>query len=123
MPNNISIKLGQYNLDRKTCGKFLGVTLDEGLTFRDHVKHVHNKVSKLTELLSKLKNFFPIEILKNLYFSLIYPYLNYCILAWGAVQKTILLKLGFCQKKIVRILTNSDYLAHTKPLFKLTGNS
>ena len=33
----------------------------------------------------------------------------------------MLRKLVLFQKKIVRILTNSDYLAHTKPLFKLTG--
>ena len=44
MPNDISIKLGQYNLDSQSSGKFLGVTHDEGLTLRDHIKHVHSKV-------------------------------------------------------------------------------
>merc|ERR1712002_683678 len=61
--DNISITIGRRVLDRKSNGKFLGVVLDEQLTFKEHIK----KVSKLTGLMYKLKHFFPLDVLKNLF--------------------------------------------------------
>ena len=118
MPANIRITIGERALEKKTYGKFLGVFLDEELTFRDHIQHISKKVSKLTGLMFKLKQFFPLDILRSLYFSLIYPYFTYCILAWGGVPKTLLQQLVLHQKKLVRILSDSDFYAHTTPLFK-----
>ena len=118
VPDNVRITIGNFELDRKTQGKFLGVILDEKLTFKEHVKYISNKVSKLTGLLYKIKDFFPLQVLRNLYFSLIYPYLNYCILAWGSANISVLEPLFILQKKLVRILCNSDFYEHTSPLFK-----
>ena len=61
---------------------------------------------------------FYLDILRNLYLTLIYPYYNYCLLAWGSACKSILLPLKILQKKQVRILTQSEYYAHTSLLFK-----
>ena len=99
VPADIRITIGERALDKKTHGKFLGVFLDEELTFREHILHISKKVSKLTGLMFKLKQFFPLDILRSLYFSLIYPYFTYCILAWGGVQKTLLQQLVLYQKK------------------------
>ena len=49
---------------------------------------------------------------------MIYPYFIYCILAWGCACKSLLTPLLLLQKKLIRILTNSGYYAHTEPLFK-----
>ena len=70
----MQITIGERILDKKTHGKFLGVYLDEELTFREHIQYVSNKVSKLTGLMYKLKQFFPCDVLRSLYFSLTYPY-------------------------------------------------
>ena len=118
IPDNLRVTIGDHVLDRKTHGKFLGVILDEKLNFSNHIEHVTNKVSKLTGLMYKLKSFFPTEILKNLYLALINPYYNYCILAWGSANKSVLQPLILYQKKIIRIITQSDFYAHTNPLFK-----
>ena len=42
------------------------------------------------------------------------PHLSYVILAWGTCSKSVY-KL---QKKAVRVITNSHFIAHTEPLFK-----
>ena len=118
IPNDLRITIGAHVLDRQKTGKFLGVHLDDKLTFNEHIKHVYNKTSKLTGLFYKLKQFFPLYILKNLYYTLLYPYLTYCILAWGCAKQNVLMKINLLQKKVVRILTNSDYYAHTNCLFK-----
>ena len=54
----------------------------------------------------------------NLYYSFIYPYLNYCNQIWGNTYITNLKPMVLMQKNIVRIITGSPYLAHTEPLMK-----
>ena len=41
----------------------------------------------------------------------------YCIEAWGCASQTQLNCLLLLQKKIIRIMSFSHYLAHTNPLF------
>ena len=43
--------------------------------------------------------------------------LSYCVLVWGGSCETHLNKLLILQKKVVHILTGSEYLAHSEPLF------
>ena len=62
----------------------------------------------------RLAKIFPEEILVTLYNSLIASHLNYGILAWGIVAT----RLEKLQKKAIRLITNSKYIAHTNPLFK-----
>ena len=54
--------------------------------------------------------------LVTLYYSFAYPYLIYCNLVWGNTYSTNLEKINRLQKKLVRIITNSPYRAHTAPL-------
>ena len=99
----------------------MGLILDDKLTFREHILEITKKISRLVGLLYKLKLSFPQSILKQLYYSLIYPYLIYCLPLWGCTAQTILEPLVLVLKKIVRLITSSEYLAHTNPLFKETS--
>ena len=56
--------------------------------------------------------------LRTLYFSLIYPYLVYCISVWGSTYSSNLNRIFILQKKCIRIISKSSYDAHTEPLFK-----
>ena len=53
----------------------------------------------------------------SLYYSYVYPYLAYCIEAWGCVMQTHLHPLFLLQKKFIRLIAFSPYLAHTDPIF------
>ena len=118
VPNNIRITIGQQVLDRQEYGKFLGVYLDEKLTFKKHIDYVYSKISKTSGLLFKLKHSFPLDVLRNLYLSLICPYLNYCILSWGCASQTLLNPIILLQKRLIRLISGSEFYAHTNPLFK-----
>ena len=91
---------------------FLGIMLDENLSWKSHIKMVGNKISKVTGILYRLKNVFPKNVLFVLYNSLIVSYMNYGLLLWGIHSH----KLELLQKKALRLMTNSNYLAHTTPL-------
>ena len=57
-------------------------------------------------------------MLKTLYCSLILPHLQYCALIWANTYPSRIYKLKILQKKVIRTVTKSDYMAHTNNLFK-----
>ena len=71
------------NFEQKACIKYLGVYIDQHLNWKDQITHVKNKVSKNIGILYKLRHYVSIHVLKQLYYTLIYPYLNYAVAVWG----------------------------------------
>ena len=61
-----------------------------------------------------------LSVMIKLYYAFIYPYFVYGILVWGNSCNIHLNPLVLLQKKIIRIVTASSYLSHTKPLFYST---
>ena len=114
---NVHIAIDNCAINRVTSTKFLGVIIDCKLTWSEHITHVSKKVSKSIGIINKIKNIVDDFTLRQLYNSLIYPYFMYCHVVWGNCNKTNLSRLILLQKKIIRIITNSTYLAHTDPLF------
>ena len=114
----ITIRANNTTLEQKTECKFLGVIVDEGITWKSHINHISSKIIKTIAILRLLKYTFPKHILKTLYMSLIQPYLNYCNLIWGAADKTIIEPILILQKKAIRLVNRVHYLEHTKPLFE-----
>ena len=114
----LSIKINNYELEEKSEINFLGVQIDNKLNWKAHITHVCSKVSKSIAILRLVRSIFPKYILKMIYMSLVFTYLNYCNLIWGAAHYSIIEPLFKLQKKAIRIITNSYYLEHTTPLFK-----
>ena len=107
--------LNNKTLERVNEFLYLGIFLDEDVTCNAHINFIANKISKNIGILKRLKYTLPKNILKTLYSSLIHPHLNYGTLLWGYNMDRLII----LQKKAIRIITHSYYLAHTSGLFKL----
>ena len=68
---------------RKT--KFLGVIIDNKLSWNDHVTHVASKVSRGLGMIIKTRNYLINKGLITLYYTFVYPYLTYCNHIWGNI--------------------------------------
>jgi hypothetical protein len=112
------IELDGIRLCRVTSTKFLGVIVDENLSFKFHIEAISNTISRNIGILNKLKHFFPKNILLCVYCSLVQSYLTYGILVWGNTHNIYLDNLLKMQKRAVRYITMSHYRAHSSPLFK-----
>ena len=97
--------------------RFLGVTLDEALTYDEHRFEIRNKIFKNIGILYKLRSVLPETHLFMLYNSLILPYINYCNIVWTGVGTSKLNRIHKLQKKALRICTNSSFCAPSRPLF------
>ena len=75
--------------------KYLGVQIDEKLTWKNQIKSVTEKVSRAIGFLKFAKHFLPLAVVKNLYTSI--------------------------QNRAARIVTNSQFDAPSKPLIQSLG--
>ena len=96
---------------------FLGVFLDDNLTWKPHISLLASKLSKSIGIIHKSRFFLSTQSLRTLYNSMILPYLYYCNLAWGGTYKANLQRIIILQKRALRIVNNSTYDANTSPIF------
>jgi hypothetical protein len=59
--------------------KYLGIIIDESLTFKYHVEALCSKVRKLIYVFKKLRSFADARLIKQVYFALCQSVLTYCI--------------------------------------------
>ena len=90
---------------------FLGVLLDEKLSWKDNIKHIENKVAKNISLLNRTKLFSDKK-------SLLSYTLNYVSLSWGSTNRTNLKKPINQKKNVVQITNIRTHFDHTNKLFK-----
>ena len=115
-----NLQINGNKIERVTEFNFLGLVLQSNLILNIHLNHISLKVSKTIEIIYRLKSVYPLAVLLTLYNTLVLPYFNYCILSWGSKIK-VDHQLYLLQKKAVRIITHSNYIAHTEPLCKQYG--
>ena len=115
--SSFTLSINNIVIPQKTEARFLGVFIDQNLKFNSHTKYISNKISKSIGILYRLKNYLPISNLRSLYFAFIYPYLLYCNLVWGGTYSIHLDPLVKLQKRAIRIINKTEFLAHTNNLF------
>lgn len=115
---NCVIKINGIVIEKVTCTKFLGVYIDDTLSWKHHAIQMSMKVSKGLGIMRQVKGFLSRNLLKTLYFSLIHPYLSYCNIIWGNASNLALNKLTILQKRALRLISHSKFRDHTSPLFK-----
>ena len=63
--------------------KFLGVIITENLSRYSHIKTIRNKISKAIDIICIICKICHVQKLRNFYFTLIHPYLDYCNVIWA----------------------------------------
>lgn len=111
------LKINKIEIERVSNIKFLGVNIDEKLSWKLHVNYLKSKIAKTIGVLCKIKHSVNQKSLQLLYNTLILPYYNYCSEIWGTSPKSTLQPIFLLQKKVIRIINGVDYYAPTNPLF------
>ena len=111
---SLSVEINQTHITQVTEFNFLGIIFDEHLSWKSHIDALRVKLSRAIGVLNRLKNFLPNHILRFIYFALIHSHICYGQYLWGYMND----KISILQKKAVRIITHSNRLTHTSPIFK-----
>ena len=101
------LKIDDETIDQVESTNFLGVIIDDKLTWTKHVNSIHGKISMSIGVMRKLRSILPLNTLFMLYNAFVLPYLDYCSLVWSGTSSGNLQRLNVLQKKAIRICSNA----------------
>ena len=88
MDHDLNIMTDGTKIEEVNKTKFLGVIIDNKLSWKDHVAHVASKVSRGMGMIIKARNYLNRKSLLTLYYIFVYPYLTYCNHIWGNIYQS-----------------------------------
>ena len=112
------VNISGIKIEKVKVTKFLGVMIDEHLKFNDHIQYIKGKMSRGLGVLYKAKRVLNKSILLTLYYSFVYPYLNYCVTIWGSTCKKYIDCLIRFQKRALWWISGTKWGSESEPLFK-----
>jgi len=118
LENRIVLTLNHKKIFESRKIKYLGLLIDDRLTWKFHINELCKKLNRSVGMLYKIRHLCPKTVLRSLYFSIFNSHLVYGLPVWGNADKIYIEKINILQKKAIRAITFSDYKAHSLPIFK-----
>ena len=114
----IVIQINGQTIPLKNKTKYLGVIIDNHLTWHDHIQYINLKLSRANGILAKSRHYVPKQLLRTLFYSFFQPHIEYCMNIWTCAPKTTLEPIEISMKKVIRTISFAKFDAHSEPLFK-----
>ena len=89
--------MGGTKVARSKKVKYLGVWIDDGLTWQDQVEAVRRKCFAGLAKLKRLRNVLPSSTKKRIFCALVQPHLDYCSVVWQECSLALQLRLNRIQ--------------------------
>ena len=91
-------------LRRVKTAKFLGVLMDDELSWKPHIEALNCKLKSACGRIYHIKNCLPQEIYKQIYHALFESHLTFAISVWGGVSHRTIEPVFISQKRCIRML-------------------
>ena len=98
------ISLNGQSIKHTDTFKYLGVVLDDTLSFNDHMDYVRTKVSKILGMFSRIRPSLTLEAANRLYKAMVLPVLDYCDTVWHECGQGNSDKIERLQRRAARII-------------------
>jgi hypothetical protein len=120
---SVTVHINGELVERKKCFQFLGLTVDENMSWDEHANLLLGRISSYVYLLKNLSEFIPNWTLLRIYNSHINSRLTYGIGIWGSMlSQKYLDKLQVKQNICIRAIDHNVHgQLHTSDLFDLYG--
>lgn len=105
-------------IERVDSVKYLGLTVDETLSFKKHIQGVTGRVRGLTRVMKILRNSAAGSILNLVYLSLCQSLVTYCITAWGGAVRSAMMCLERAQRSILKVMYRKHFRYPTIKLYR-----
>ena len=97
--------------------KYLGLYIDQCMTWENHINHIQNKIAPPIGILKRLSYTVPAYLLRSVYFSLIHSHLQYLVLAWYPTCEKYVKNLRILQNKAIKNIYSLPHRFRTKSLY------
>ena len=113
---NMQVLFDNRNIATAQSLTFLGLTIDTSMTWKYHIGELTSRLNKGCYTIRLIKPFMSLNVLRSTYFVYVHPIISYGIIFWGdSSHSGDIFKI---QKRIIRIIVNSNKNASCWQLFK-----
>lgn len=112
----LKVKLGGKVLAMAQKDRLLGVTIDQDLTWAQHIQRVLQTANAHLALLRRIKQYLPVWSRITFYNAYILPHIDYCCTIWGGGNTVD--KLTKFQRKAARVILDAHIRTPTTTLLK-----
>ena len=118
---DINISYGDSILKQQRHFKYLGIVVDESLSWNNHVSYIAPRVYPKLKLLNRISFFLSPAILLKIYKITILPILDYGCIVWGLFSKKNSDSLERLQNKAMPIILRTNHLTCTQSMRERLG--
>ena len=119
---NVSISVNDIPLSKTNSFKYLGVTIQQNLTWSEHIDNISKKVNQRLGLIRRIKHLLPFQTRLTLYNSLVLPLFDYSDIIWGDKNNSSLMNhLQVLQHNAARLILDLPRQS-SDPSTSLSGN-
>ena len=118
IPPDTVIRIGKKHITRVKYVKFLGLLLDENLSWKYHLGELSKKLARTCGIHFRIRNLLTSESLICIYNALFMSFLQYGITVWGQTYDSYLEPIFKLQKKAVRAISHQPFRSPSLPIFK-----
>ena len=101
---DLDLYLTNCKIKKVTSTKYLGITIDENLNWKEHINNLCLELRKFIGIFYKLSFKLPPPVLRTLYFALVYSRIFYAVAVYANTYLTYLHDLIVLNNRILRIL-------------------
>ena len=105
---SLSLNLCSNIVNITNIAKYLGILIDDQLSFKSHIDFLEKKLSCSIGIMAKLSYHLPPNVLLTLYHSLVHVHLIFALPIWATTYPTYLIKSKRLQNKAIRIITKTS---------------
>ncbi|CAD0198524.1 unnamed protein product [Chrysodeixis includens] len=115
---NLDLNISYNNSPIKQIhsAKFLGITLDTHLSWKEHINNLCTKINRFVFALRKVKDVTSRDTSIMVYHAYICSIIRYGIVVWG--NSCDIMRVFIAQKKCIRALYGMKWSDSCKPIFK-----
>ena len=114
----LTIRVAENSIEQVKSSKLLGVTVDETLSWGDHIDQTCKKISRKIGLVRHLRPVIPHRALMSLYRALVVPLFDYCDVVWGSASDRLITRVARLQNRGARVLTGARRYSRVTPLYR-----
>jgi hypothetical protein len=112
-----SLNIDNKNITSTNSYNYLGLTIDENHTFRNHIKNVIRSISPFVGILKKIRYYVNNNCLMSIYYAHIHSRLTYLLPIWSSTSNCHLKIIKYMQNKVFRNIQYKPWDYSTKQLY------
>ena len=102
--SDIELIVNNRQIPYAVSTKYLGIHLDQDLSFNVHTNYIKNKLNKFTSVFYYMSDFLKMDDVRKIYFAYVFPHIKYGIEVYGISSKKNQRSIQGVQNKLLKIL-------------------